>query len=85
MSIAHPFTEADEDLAHVRAQLQANVSSALQLLDQAATHLDTLRAVDAEFASGRDGNDVDAHLDGAIRAGRAAYAVTQMIIEKERP
>ena len=43
-------------------------------------HIDALRAVDVEFASGRDGRDVAAHLDDAIRSARAGYAVVSMII-----
>ena len=84
-TLTNPYTEVDENLAHVRAQLLSDVSAALGCLSRAAAHLDALQAVDHEFSSGRDGRDINSHLDNAIRSGRAAYAVTHMIIEKERP
>jgi hypothetical protein len=79
------LAEVDENIEHVRAQLLADVTDALHRLERATTHLDALRAVDDEFAAGRDGRDIHAHLDGAIRRARAAYAVAHMVADKERP
>jgi len=75
----------EEHLAHVRAQILTDLSAALRALDHAASHIKALRSVDIEFAHGRDGGDVAAHLDDAIRCGRASYAVVTMIIDKQRP
>lgn len=79
------FNDTEEHLAHVRAQILTDLSAALRALDQAATHIEALRSVDTESGHGRDGRDVAAHLDDAIRCARGAYAVVTMIIDKQTP
>ncbi len=76
----------DDDIVAVRADLLTRINTALEALDGAATALEMLQSpggYDVEVAEGRDGRDIAAHLDGAVRGLRAAYAVAHMVFAKE--
>ena len=77
--------DIDEHLAHVRTQTLTDLSNALRALNLAGGHIEALRHADIEFHDGRDGRDIAAHIDNAIRSVRASYAVIHMIVDKERP
>lgn len=98
-SISHlPISPADREpipewvLAHEeeviarRCALRQHLAASLDAMTAAAAELDALRSPavdDIELAEGRDGRDLAAHIDGAIRGVRAAAAVAHMVFAKE--
>lgn len=71
----------DTLIARHRADLMAALATAVAGHEQAAEYLASLRGslCDPDLADSRDGHDLSAHIDTAIRCGRAAYAVLHAI------
>ena len=68
------------DCGHIgrtRASLMADISAAVAAHELAADQLGSLRGplMRPDLSDSPDGHDVAAHIDTAIRCGRAAYAV----------
>lgn len=72
----------------LRRSLREHLDASRKNLNNAVTVLGQLRANDIEdflFTEGRDGDDIAAFLNDSIRNVRAAYAVTQIITDKDTP
>ncbi len=71
-----------------RAAVLEHLEAGLGALARAAAVLDELRqpaTMDNELSYGRDGRDTAALIDVAIRDGRSAFAVLQMVFAGEGP
>jgi hypothetical protein len=80
------ITAREEQVLDGRGALLAHLADGLEAIAAAAAELDALRSpavYDLDLAEGRDGRDVAAHIDGAIRGIRAAAAVAHMVFAKE--
>jgi hypothetical protein len=71
----------DAHISRTRESLMAALADAVTAHERAAEHLDSLRGplCDLDLSDSRDGHDLVAHIDTAIRSGRAAYAVLHAI------
>ena len=71
----------DAQISRTRASMMAALADAVTAHELAAEHLDALRGplCDLDLSDSRDGHDLAAHIDTAIRCGRAAYAVLHAI------
>jgi hypothetical protein len=71
----------DDRIRRTRATMMAALTDAVAAHEQAADHLGSLRGAlcDPDLTYSRDGHDLAAHIDTAIRSGRAAYAVLHAI------
>lgn len=71
-----------ERIQHTRDQMLAELARGVDALQDAASHLHRLRALlnDIDFAHSRDGRDVAAFIDEAVRCARASYAVAAATI-----
>ncbi|MCV7010092.1 hypothetical protein [Mycobacterium gordonae] len=77
-----------ERIGETRGQLLAHIAAGIESLQSAADTLDRLCSntiYDADFIDGRDGRDVAAFLDEAIRNARATYAVVHAVIDNGVP
>ena len=79
MSVPDIIDEAH--ISRTRADLMAALADAVTAHELAAEHLASLRGplCDLDLSDSRDGHDLAAHIDTAIRCGRAAYAVLHTI------
>lgn len=80
-SVESALSAREDTILVKRAEVLARIDSGLEELYKAAEVVDMLRApelYDVELAEGRDGRDVAARLDTAIRDARSAYAELQM-------
>jgi len=71
----------DDHISRARTSMMAALTDAVTAHEQAAEHLAYLRGslCDPDLSDSRDGHDLAAHIDTAIRCGRAAYAVLHAI------
>ena len=71
----------DAQISRTRASMMAALADAVTAHERAAEHLDSRRGplCDLDLSDSRDGHDLAAHIDTAIRCGRAAYAVLHAI------
>jgi hypothetical protein len=71
----------DDHISRTRTSMMAALADAVAAHEQAAEHLAYLRGslCDPDLSDSRDGHDLAAHIDTAIRCGRAAYAVLHAI------
>jgi hypothetical protein len=71
----------DDHIASTRAAMMAALADAVTANELAAEHLGALRGAvcDVDLSDSRDGHDLAAYIDTAIRSGRAAYAVLHAI------
>jgi hypothetical protein len=71
----------DAHISRTRDSLMAALADAVTAHELAAEHLDSLRGplCGLDLSDSRDGHDLAAHIDTAIRSGRAAYAVLHAI------
>jgi hypothetical protein len=71
----------DDHISRTRTSMMAALTDAVAAHEQAAEHLADLRGslCDPDLSDSRDGRDLAAHIDTAIRCGRAAYAVLHAI------
>ena len=71
----------DAQISRTRASMMAALADAVTAHELAADHLGSLRGplCDLDLSDSRDGHDLAAHIDTAIRCGRAAYAVLHAI------
>ena len=71
----------DDHISRTRASMMAALADAVTAHEHAADHLGSLRGplCDLDLSDSRDGHDLAAHIDTAIRCGRAAYAVLHAI------
>ena len=71
----------DAHISRTRASMMAALADAVTAHELAADHLGSLRGplCDLDLSDSRDGHDLAAHIDTAIRCGRAAYAVLHAI------
>ncbi len=77
-----------ERIGVTRGQLLAHIAAGIESLQSAADTLDRLCSntiYDVDFIDGRDGRDVAAFLDEAIRNARATYAVVHAVIDNGVP
>ena len=78
-------TRADDDRVEVRRDvLLQHLQAAIGAATDAASELDQLRSPaidDVEITDGRDGRDMAAHIDVAIRGLRAAWAVGHTVFD----
>ena len=67
----------DAHISRTRTSMMAALADAVTAHELAADHLGSLRGplCDLDLSDSRDGHDLAAHIDTAIRCGRAAYAV----------
>ncbi|OBJ90339.1 hypothetical protein [Mycobacterium asiaticum] len=78
----HLFARTIDTRNHLFTELAAGIDA----LERASGTLEQLRTApveDVEFSHGRDGRDVAAFLDDAIRYARAAYAVVHTVIDQK--
>ncbi len=78
----------DDAVMDLRAALLRHIEAGLGELTRAAAVLDDLRqpaTMDTGMSYGRDGRDTAALIDIAIRNGRSAFAVMQMVFAGEGP
>jgi hypothetical protein len=70
----------DAHISRTRTSMMAALADAVTA-QLAADHLGSLRGplCDLDLSDSRDGHDLAAHIDTAIRCGRAAYAVLHAI------
>ena len=71
----------DAHISRTRTSMIAALADAVTAHELAADHLGSLRGplCDWDLSDSRDGHDLAAHIDTAIRCGRAAYAVLHAI------
>lgn len=71
----------DDRIRRTRAAMMAALTDGVLAHEQAADHLGRLRGAlcDLDLTDSRDGHDLAAHIDTAVRSGRAAYAVLHAI------
>ena len=71
----------DDHISRTRTSMMSTLADAVAAHEQAADHLAYLRGslCDPDLSDSRDGHDLAAHIDTAIRCGRAAYAVLHAI------
>ena len=81
--ICHAAQAAADPIGPTRASLMADISAAVAAHELAAHQLGSLRGplMRPDLSDGPDGHDVAAHIDTAIRCGRAAYAVLHAITD----
>ncbi len=81
--ICHAAQAAADPIGPTRASLMADISAAVAAHELAADQLGSLRGplMRPDLSDSPDGHDVAAHIDTAIRCGRAAYAVLHAITD----
>ena len=75
----------DECMANARESAMTELSAGIAAIQQAELHIDALLQVDPEFKEGRCGSDAASHVESAIQASLAAYAVIHMIADRAQP